>query len=138
MNLNRYKSLTVVAMLAVGIFVGASAFTPSSFEDDKPKRNLKVLPKDIADEDLHHVMEGFNAALGVKCNHCHAPSKTDDHKLDFASDEKPQKGWARDMMRMSAKINKKFFKVDVKNLNGKTPAVSCVTCHNGSTKPKSI
>ena len=30
--------------------------------------------------------------------------------LDFASDEKPEKNIARKMMKMTAKINKKFFK----------------------------
>jgi hypothetical protein len=39
---------------------------------------------------------------------------------------------------MTAKINKKFFHVDLKNLDGKTPAVTCVTCHNGNTHPKNM
>ncbi len=39
-------------------------------------------------------MDGFKAALGVKCSFCHAPSKDTAQKWpDFASDEKPEKGY---------------------------------------------
>jgi hypothetical protein len=134
MNIFRLRSFSVVAVMALAIFLGASAFSNSSFQEE-PKRNLKVLPKNTTHEQLEAIMKNFTASLGVKCNFCHAPTADGAH-LDFASDAKPEKGWARDMMRMTAKINKKFFKVDVKNLNGKTAAVSCVTCHNGNTKPK--
>ena len=137
MNLFRSKSFAVVAVMAAIIFVGASAFsvTSSTTFQEEPKHNFKVLPKNTTHEQLEAIMKNFNASLGVKCNFCHAPSADGQH-LDFASDAKPEKGWARDMMKMTAKINKKFFKVDVNNLNGKTPAVSCVTCHNGNAHPK--
>lgn len=46
-------------------------------------------------------------ALGVKCGYCHALKKANSKKLDFASDEKPEKERAKDMLRMVAKINKK-------------------------------
>jgi hypothetical protein len=131
MNLSRFKSFGVVAILVACIFVGASATAPK----DAPKRNLKVLPKNISDEDLDKVMDGFKAALGVKCNHCHAQSTTDPNHLDFASDAKPEKGSARYMMKMTAKLNKKFFHVDVTKMD--QPAkVTCMTCHNGNVHPK--
>jgi hypothetical protein len=129
MKLFRLRSFSVIVVMALAIFVGASSF------QEEPKHNFKVLPKNTTHEQLEAIMKNFNASLGVKCNFCHAPSADGAH-LDFASDAKPEKGWARDMLKMTAKINKKFFKVDVKNLNGKTPAVSCVTCHNGSAHPK--
>lgn len=98
----------------------------------KPNKNftnLKVLPKDISDDELKAVMRDFNAALGVKCSHCHAPGA--DGKIDFASDANAKKNVARDMMKMTRSINKKHF--DTKN-----PAdfkVNCMTCHNGKADP---
>ncbi len=112
--------------------IGIAATRPP--DPPKPK-NLKVLPKDISHEDLDKVMDGFKAALGVKCNFCHAQSKdTASHHLDFASDEKPEKSTARDMMRMTKKINKKFF--NYKNDGTAVPPVACMTCHRGSAHPE--
>ena len=85
MLLNR--RITVILSLVVIVMVAVAATTPPP----QHKRNLKVLPKDISHEELEKVMDGFKAALGVKCNYCHAASKTDPKKLDFASDEKPEK-----------------------------------------------
>ena len=99
-------------------------------DDPKPKNNLKVLDKNISHEELEAVMKGFKNALGVKCSFCHVPSKVDPQKLDFASDENEHKLIARDMMRMTARINKKYFKHEEK------PVVSCFTCHRGSEEPK--
>ncbi len=127
------KTITIsVLMLTVLIM---SAYMPAQ---ERTFKNLKVLPKDISKEELDKVMDGFKAALGVKCNFCHAPQADNPKKLDFASDAKPEKNIARDMMRMTAKINKKYFH-DEKFQNGKALlAVSCVTCHNGNEHPKSL
>ncbi len=104
-----YKKIAVVAALFGLMATGMSAIRPQ--DDDKPKkRNLKVLPKDISHDDLEKTMDGWKAALGVKCNFCHAPSAdSSNHHLDFASDAKPEKNIARHMYNMTAKINKKYF-----------------------------
>src|SRR5690606_38922750 len=101
------KKLTVAVFLLsfVAVF---GAFVPQE-QEPKPQ-NLKVLPKDMTLEQVKEVMEGFNAALGVKCNFCHAPSKIDSTKLAFASDENHHKDVARKMLRMVSKINKRHFK----------------------------
>jgi hypothetical protein len=127
------KTFTIaVLMLTV---VALSAFMPAP---EKIYKNLKVLPKDISKEELGQVMDGFKTALGVKCNFCHAPQADNPKKLDFVSDAKPEKEVARKMMRMTAKINKKYFH-DQELQNGKALlAVSCVTCHNGNEHPKSL
>lgn len=110
-----------------------SAFMPKPEPEPKAK-NLKVLPKDISKEELDKVMDDFKLALGVRCSHCHAPMKDNPRKLDFASDEKPEKETAREMMRMTAKINKKYFHEAMKE--GNTIAkIACITCHNGKTEP---
>ncbi|MCC7261415.1 MAG: c-type cytochrome [Candidatus Latescibacteria bacterium] len=100
-------------------------------EDEKPT-NLKILPADISHEDLHGVMEEFNAALGVRCDHCHvlAPGKR-----DFASDEKEHKRAARGMMRLTKSIND-----SLGTLIGREEVmkVECVTCHRGQDEPRTL
>ena len=122
---------TLVAIV-VGLFMIAGIAATKPPEAPKYK-NLKILPKNISKEDLDKVMDHFKAALGVKCTFCHAPSKDTAQKWpDFASDEKPEKQIARKMMKMTSKINKKFF-ADNKNEQGvAVPAVECMTCHRGS------
>ena len=123
-----YKRTTILLTLAIAVFIGTAAITPP---EKKEKRNLKVLPKDISHDELDAIMHRFNDALGVKCNHCHAGAEVDGrYKLNFASDEKPEKDMARGMLKMTERINKKFFQGE-----GGTQ-VSCMTCHNGSAHPK--
>lgn len=125
------RKLTVIAFLTVAVVLGIAASQPPQ---DAPKRNLKVLPKNISYDDLDKVMHSFNDALGVKCNHCHAGAQVDGRfKLDFASDEKPEKEMARNMLKMTAKINKKMF--HYKEGGDAKPPISCMTCHNGKVHP---
>ena len=84
----------------------------------------------MSDDELHALMKVYAKSLGVKCNHCHAPLKSNPEKLDFASDEKPEKTIARKMIKMTADINKKYIKKF-----GDLEEVKCVTCHNGHIKP---
>jgi hypothetical protein len=131
----QHKKFIIVAALFALMVVGMAATKPP---DDGPK-NLKVLPKNISDEDLHKVMDGWKTALGVKCNFCHAPSTdSTNHHLDFASDAKPEKNIARHMYKMAGKINKKFFK-EVKDDKGASiQVVTCMTCHHGSPHPNEV
>ena len=129
------KKLMVASSLVVLMIIGMAATRPT---DEKPHhKNLKVLPKDISHEDLDKVMDNWKTALGVKCNFCHAPSAdSTSHRLDFASDAKPEKDIARHMFKMTAKINKKYFSFN-KDDQGKTvPSVTCMTCHRGNPHPE--
>jgi Photosynthetic reaction centre cytochrome C subunit len=129
-----YKKIIVALILASFMIVGMAATRPM---EGKPKRNLKVLPKDISDDDLDKVMDGWKAALGVHCNFCHARSKDSTSKhLDYASDEKPEKNMARSMFHMTAKINKKYFSFDKDDKGAVIPAISCITCHRGNPHPE--
>jgi hypothetical protein len=125
----------ILVAIVVGLFMVAGIAATKPPEPPKYK-NLKILPKDISKADLDKVMDHFKAALGVKCSFCHAPSKDTAQKWpDFASDDKPEKLIARKMMKMTSKINKKFFS-DNKNDQGVTvAAVECMTCHRGSPHP---
>ncbi len=98
-------------------------------------KNLKVLPKNISKENLDTVMKSFTAGLGVKCNFCHANSKEDPKKMDFASDEKGEKGIARKMMKMTNKINKKYFDYAKNDAGQSVQEVSCYSCHHGEAHP---
>ncbi|MBB6498459.1 c-type cytochrome [Pedobacter cryoconitis] len=128
----RYKTIVTLSVLFTSVIV-LSGFMPQA---EKKASNLKVLPKDISHEDLDKIMDGYKAALGVKCNFCHAPSKDDPKHMDFASDAKPEKEIARNMMRMTNRINKKFFHVKNANEVKAVLAVNCVTCHNGKAHPE--
>ncbi|WP_156306647.1 c-type cytochrome [Sphingobacterium endophyticum] len=121
------KISTLLSLFA--IVLGLSAFHIGGQEEKKPQ-NLKVLPKNITHEELDSTMKSFNMALGVKCNHCHAPKANGEKGLDFASDSNPKKDVARHMIKMTNQINKKHFK---HAYDGIVYNISCNTCHNGKT-----
>lgn len=128
--MNYKKTLIILSLTMTVILCGA--FIPQEQEF----KNLKVLPKNITHDELEKVMDGFKLALGVKCNFCHAPKKDEPRKMDFPSDDNPHKDIARKMIRMTAKINKKYFKrVDH---DGAIINISCVSCHNGKENPNTI
>lgn len=128
------KGLAVI-MAFVGTVLLCSLSLPQ--DDEKPK-NLKVMPKNSTHEQVDSVMHDFKLALGVRCGYCHAPSKDNPKHMDFASDDNPKKDIARDMMKMTNAINKKYFGHEADSLGHPIVAVSCVTCHNGKSEPKRI
>jgi hypothetical protein len=128
------KKFVVIAVLSALTVIGMSAVRPA--DDKPPKRNLKVLPKDISHDDLDKTMDSWKAALGVKCNFCHAPfADSSNHHLDFASDAKPEKTVARHMYKMAMRINKKFFSANKDDKGEMIQTVTCKTCHHGSPHP---
>jgi hypothetical protein len=98
-------------------------------------RNLKVLPKDISDEKLDSIMQTYTVALGVKCDFCHV-SKNKEGDMDFASDKEPMKENARNMMRMTIEVNKKYFYFNKDTRPEYLRVVGCKTCHRGEPIPK--
>jgi len=131
------KKLTVVVALAGIVMVGVAAHTPEATPPQDGYKNLKVLPPDISREQLKAVMEGFNHALGVKCNFCHAPNKDTTVKWpDFASDDKPEKNVARYMLTMTKEINTNYFNFNKSAQPDTIRTVTCVTCHRGNPHPE--
>jgi hypothetical protein len=124
------KPLVLLVIIAF-VTVGIAATSPL----DKTHKNLKVLPKDISHDDLDKIMDEWKVALGVKCNFCHAPQKDNPRKIDYASDEKPEKNIAREMFKMTGRINKKYFHYK-KSAENPVPPISCMTCHNGKAHPE--
>lgn len=135
MNLKKNKKLVFIATICLAM-VAAQTFAQKDHDHDhneKPK-NLKVLPRDMSMDEIHDVMRVYSKSLGVRCGFCHVSHEVEGQKpkFDFAADDKPEKEIARDMIKMVTAINKKYIsKMDDHSLT----QVTCVTCHNGRTKP---
>jgi cytochrome c553 len=76
-------------------------------------------------------MRHFVQSLGFGCGGCHT-------RGSFASEDNPRKARAREMIEMTRRLNQRYF-------TGFTPPdgestlgrVTCFTCHQGETTPKS-
>ena len=127
-----------ILILGVGIILAVGCATATKKVDEGKAvvesnwKNLKVLPQDITEDSLKGLMREYNAALGVKCNHCHAPNA--EGKMDFASDVKKEKEYARHMITMTNELNEKHFNYDPSDKQ----KVTCFTCHQGNVKPKKV
>ena len=117
-------------------------------------QNLQVLAKDTPQAQVLQTMQAFTAALGVPCAHCHvqaaaAPGARGDGgggrggrggaaaAFDYASDDKPQKKAARQMMLMVRDINPKVVAA-VGKTEEMTARVGCATCHRGVAIPRPL
>jgi hypothetical protein len=130
----KYLSASVIM---VAILIVIASFTTIQPGDEKFK-NLKVLPKDITDDQLDSVMDHFKVSLGVKCGFCHAMAADSSVKrhLDFASDAKPEKSRAREMLQMTAYLNTTYFNPDHSTKPDTIHTVMCFTCHRGIKEPE--
>ncbi|MFA6082968.1 c-type cytochrome [Mucilaginibacter sp.] len=129
------KLLATFGLLSIVVFM---AMSPAK-QEEKPKfTNLKVLPKNITDKQLHVVMEEWEHALGARCSFCHVRNE-ETKKMDFASDAKPEKEMARHMFKMTVMLNKKYFeaKKDSTGMVMET-GVNCNTCHKGVSHPEIV
>lgn len=133
MKINR--KLTVAAGLIGIMALSIAASAPQPREEPKLV-NLKVFPKNVPYRVLDHAMDVWAASLGVHCNFCHVRN-AETKKMDFASDEKPEKLMAREMFKMTAKINTKYFKGTKDSLGMViTTGINCYTCHKGTSHPE--
>ncbi len=119
--------------------VGALMAQSFNIQQQQPKKlkNIKVFPATATYEQVDNAMDDFKADLGVKCNYCHAPEKDNPRKMDMPSDANPKKDIARDMMRMTDEMNKKYI-ASIKHTEqdtAKIQLVTCNTCHRGVPKP---
>ena len=92
-------------------------------------RNVKILKNVPARQFLEIMNDGFGHGLGVGCGFCHVSGQ-------FASDEKPNKNSARDMLGMVNRINADLR--GMTNLPDPNPRVGCITCHRSTQKPELI
>ncbi|MEO6734618.1 MAG: c-type cytochrome [Ferruginibacter sp.] len=126
------KITFTIILLCVALLMMSFLIT----RDEPPRyKNLKILPKNITKDQMDSVMHHFTNSMGKKCNYCHV-FNPEEKKMDFVSDAKKEKATAREMWKMTAKLNKKYFDVkDSKKLGAKLE-VTCFTCHHGSEQPE--
>lgn len=124
----------VVVAWAVVLVPRLTAQQPALAGATRP--NLKVLQA-VPESQLFLLMNLVADSLGVRCDFCHLQANPDVSKTpsnvggwNFASDDKPQKQKARDMMRMVMDLNRTQF--------GGTSRVTCYTCHRGATQPSRL
>jgi hypothetical protein len=86
------------------------------------QKNVKLLTG-LTDTELQRTMNMMRASLGTHCDHCHVIKE----QWDFASDEKPRKQRAREMIQMVMDMNRTQF--------GGRSVISCYTCHRGAIRP---
>src|SRR3982751_6425049 len=126
------KLIVTTGLLAAVIFVSTTSMKQSPPQPDEKKFvNLKVLPKDISEHDLHEVMDEWGHSLAVRCSFCHVRNE-ETKKMDWANDAKPEKEMAREMYKMTQAINKKYFHAKKDSSNRiMESSINCYSCHRG-------
>lgn len=129
--MKRYYRVFAIVIGAAMSPVSATAQPPSTAGASRPGlRVLQALPE----AQLFPLMNVLSDSLGVRCDYCHVQEKPDFSRTPsnvggwlWASDEKPQKTIAREMMRMVVDLNAGRF-------NG-AARITCFTCHRGARQP---
>ena len=124
------KKLVAGFIPACIVLVGILSTKPPEREN---YTNLKILSKDLTEDEMDIIMHKFNSALGVTCMYCHVRKKNAPYPepMDFASDEKEEKIVARKMLAMTMKLNSKYFNRKIDNKISIKPRIWCNTCHRG-------
>ena len=132
---SRLVYVLVLFLLAAPLVGNAQVqgkFPPDSFI------NLKFFPKAIPQRELIGNMRNFTRALGVRCTFCHVGEESIPlGKYDFATDDKPTKRKAREMLKMVAAINEQHLAKLEKRVDPPLN-VQCATCHRGVSQPRPL
>jgi photosynthetic reaction center cytochrome c subunit len=124
-------SYVVAAASAYALCVGSACAQVGSGE--KPQmaedvfKNVQVL-KGISVDEFMATMGFFAASLSLNCTDCHISESSGDWAR--YADDTPLKRMTRMMVQMVNTLNKGSF--------GARRAVTCYTCHRGTTQPKVI
>lgn len=130
-----YKKCIVLSSLAGLCLLGILAAKPLR-TDKQEYKNLKVLSKNISDEDMDFVMQSFSVNLGANCLFCHPGKQTGmEFSIDYVTDVLQNKRIARNMLKMTMKLNKKYFNTTLTGLMNTRGKIWCKTCHLGSPVP---
>jgi len=117
-RIQRWGTIFALA-LAPQVAFGQDAAVKPAEEVYKNITQLKGTPSDQLDA----AMQFVSVSLGVTCDFCHVQGK-------FEADDKGPKKTAREMMAMTAMINKTSF--------GGRQQITCNSCHNGAQRPVAI
>ena len=160
MRLIRPVAVAVIAVCApVALAAQGAPGGGGQGRGGEPPKNLQVLPKDMSRNQVTALMRTFTAALGVRCEHCHAedPAATaaaaaaaanapaggrggrggGGPQLDYSLDDKENKKIAREMIKMVMDINGKYLPTTGRTFTDLT-RVTCETCHHGLAKPRTL
>jgi cytochrome c553 len=121
----------LISIAFISFIIASFAFITA---DEPLYKNLKILKKNTTKKEMDSVMHFFSVSMGEKCGFCHVRNEAA-KSMDFVSDANPNKGIARSMMRMTTRINKKYFKNEENKNSQAIQAVSCYTCHHGQGHP---
>ena len=163
-NLRRVSFVALAALAVVSVVAPPALLSAQGGRGGgEPPKNLQVLPKDMPRQQVTQIMNQFTAALGVRCEHCHALAAAPaggaapvapaggppggggagggggrgGPPLDYSLDTKEEKKIAREMIKMVADINSKYLPLTGRTI-GERNRVSCETCHHGVTKPRTL
>lgn len=128
--------LTVATLTLVAVFVvsnrdtqaelGTVAVEAQDKTVEQTRKNIKVLTG-MPDSHLIPVMNYMAASIGRRCNFCHVNNQG---QWDYASDAKPEKNSAREMIKMVLDLRKQTF-------HG-ADEITCFTCHRGQDHPVNV
>jgi hypothetical protein len=125
----RAENHSAAAALAASLLSAqtpAAAIAAQEKTTEQVQKNIKVLTG-LPQSQLIPVMNYMASSLGRRCNFCHV---NNNGQWDYASDEKPEKNTAREMIKLVIDVNKNSFKGSVE--------VGCFTCHRGRNQPQAL
>jgi hypothetical protein len=131
------RRVICIALMAAGAGLMA-ATSQANAQLPKSPQNLQVLPKELSTSAVFTIMLDMAGALGVTCGSCHpgGDNPTWD-STNFTGDVKPMKATAREMFRLTKRLNDELLPATVRNGVAPVP-VTCATCHRGASRPVAI
>jgi photosynthetic reaction center cytochrome c subunit len=122
-----WRRTILVAALGVAPISGQTAPQQKPQVAEDVFKNVQVL-KGISVNEFMGTMGFFSASLSLNCTDCHVSDSSGD--WGKYADDTPLKRTARRMILMVNALNKNSF--------GGRRAVTCYSCHRGTTRPKVI
>jgi hypothetical protein len=117
------------ALLASLLLIPVAATAETAKPAEQEFKNIQVF-KGVPASQIDATMDVMAGALGVGCDHCHVKAEAPGTPWPMEKDDKAAKRTARKMVVMMQKINQEFF--------GGDQEVTCATCHNGRTEPRTV
>jgi hypothetical protein len=131
--MRRLMPLLLLVLPTIATAQVAGKFPPDS------ATNLQVIPKGTPVREVLGTMRGITGALGVRCVFCHVGEEGKPlSEFNFASDDKPTKLTARQMMRMVEEVNRRLDTLPMHEMDSSHlphVEVTCRTCHRGVELP---
>ncbi|HJR61144.1 MAG TPA: photosynthetic reaction center cytochrome c subunit family protein [Vicinamibacterales bacterium] len=107
------RARAIVAVVLCASLPAGEAFSPD-------RQAAVRLFSGLSQAEVQAVMEGYNEALGVGCDHCHVTDR-------WLDDSKPAFVTARNMTRMVTALNAGALR--------EIGEIACWTCHSGQRQP---